>query len=114
MESITITREAVDAIVRERILAVLPDNVVRGIARQLLRKQLGALTLREAARWLKWKDANKLRLKLRGAGVRGFKTGSQLTFAIPDLVAFRERFRQPKAGGQRSEVRGQTRWRMAA
>jgi hypothetical protein len=101
-----ISDEQIAECVRQRIEAALPNHMVRAIGRQIIRKQLGTLTLKEAARWLKWRDPDALRKKLRRAGVRGIKTSSRiLTFAIPDLVAFRDKNRQPvrcRAGGLRS------------
>jgi hypothetical protein len=104
--SVMISDAEIAECVRERIAAALPNHVVRSIARQIIRKELGVMTLLETAKFLKWRDPEALRKKLRRAGVLGIKTSSRiLTYAIPDLVAFRERNRQPKAS-QRSASRG--------
>jgi hypothetical protein len=80
--------------VRERIAAALPNHVVRSIARQIVRKQLGVLTLSEAARLLKWTDPESLRQALARAGVDKIKTSSRiLTYTVEDLMKFRERYR---------------------
>jgi hypothetical protein len=89
-----ITDDAIAEAVRERIERALPNHVVRGIARQMIRKELGVKTLEEAAKFLKWTDPEALRRKLKRAGVDCIKTSSRiLTYTIVDLVAFRERNR---------------------
>jgi hypothetical protein len=80
--------------VRERIAAALPNHIVRSIARQTIRKELGVMSLEEAAKFLKWRDAESLRQALARAGVDKIKTSSKiLTYTVVDLVKFRERNR---------------------
>ncbi|TMJ17782.1 MAG: hypothetical protein E6G94_01395, partial [Alphaproteobacteria bacterium] len=50
--------------VRARIAAALPNHVVRSIARQMIRKDLGVMSLAEAAKFLKWTDPESLRQAL--------------------------------------------------
>lgn len=90
---LSISPEQVDAFVRAQIGAALPAHVLRGIARRILRKELGQLTLREAARFLKWRSPESLRRALARAGVDKIKDCPSLTYTVPDLIAFRERHR---------------------
>jgi hypothetical protein len=91
---VAITQDRLDELTRERIAAALPNHIVRGIARQMIRKELGVMTLEEAARFLKWTDPEALRQKLARAGVDKIKTSSRiLTYTVVDLVKFRERNR---------------------
>jgi hypothetical protein len=107
-----ITDEAILDCVREQVVAALPTHVMRSIARQLLRKQLAVLTLEEAARFLKWRDPESLRKALARAGVDKIKTSSRiLTFAVPDLIRFRERNR---VKGRGHTARGTIPFRRAA
>jgi hypothetical protein len=94
MSAITITQEQLEALTGERIRLALPNHVVRSIARQIIRKQLGSKTLKEAAEFLRWEYPEALRKALARAGVDKIKTSSRiLTYTVTDLMKFRERNR---------------------
>jgi hypothetical protein len=88
---IAISQERIEELAREQIAAALPAHTLRRIARNILRRQLGVLTLREAARWLKWKSPEALRRALVRAGVPKVKTSAGiLCFTVPELIKFRD------------------------
>lgn len=116
MSAFTISPEQLEAFVRQEIAGALPAHVLRAIARQILRKQLGQLTLREAARWLRWKSPESLRRALQRKGIDKIKGCPDLTYAVPDLIRFRElhRVRQGKGRSKKEELRKPEIWRAAA
>lgn len=96
-----IDENAIEKLVQQHIGEVLPPRIVHALARSVLRKQLSQLTLKEAARWLKWKSPESLRRALSCAGVDKIKGCPVLTYTVPDLVAFRE---QHRVKGRRSKL----------
>jgi hypothetical protein len=91
--ALSISPAQVELFVREQVLAALPSHTLRAIARQQLRKQLGQLTLKEAARWLRWRSPESLRRALKRKGIDKISGCPDLTYAVPDLVRFREMHR---------------------
>src|SRR5690349_1144167 len=99
-----LTDEEMRAMVARHVAESLPPHVLRSLARNCIRREIGILSLEEAARWLKWESPEALRRALARAGVDKVKQSSRMIhYWITDLRAFLKS-RTVKAKSRRGKI----------
>ena len=91
MNAIEISESALVALAERQIAATLTPHVVRTIARAIIRKQIGVISVDAAARWLGFKSPESCRRVLTRSNVPRVKLcARQLGYRLEDLKAYRD------------------------